>query len=104
MIVFQYFEGCPNSAPTVENLKAAMAELDLGDILQTVEVSDPMLSDELNFQGSPTILVDGRDIDTGETPTGNNNSCRVYQFCGRSTGTIPREFLLRQIPKLVANK
>jgi hypothetical protein len=47
----------------------------------------------MKFQGSPSILVDGVDIYTGVKPEGFSYSCRVYEFDGKQTGVIPREFI-----------
>lgn len=39
-ITFLYFDGCPNCEPTLENLKAALAELNLDAELSIIEVKD----------------------------------------------------------------
>lgn len=39
-ITFLYFDGCPHSEPTLENLKAALAELNLDAELSIIEVKD----------------------------------------------------------------
>jgi hypothetical protein len=45
------------------------------------------------IQGSPTILVNGKDIYTGEESVGFNYACRIYEFDGEQTGVIPKEFI-----------
>jgi len=98
LITFQYFEGCPNAQATLENLLGAKAELRIpADEIELVEVPDPSLAEECRFQGSPTILVNGLDITTGEEPTGFSYTCRVYSFGGIQTGVIPREFIRRKL-------
>jgi hypothetical protein len=94
MIEFQYFDGCPNAAQTLENLKAALTALNIDEsALALREVPSPELAEELNFQGSPTILVNGRDIYTGKQPDSFNYTCRIYTFAGKKTGIIPTEFI-----------
>jgi hypothetical protein len=94
MIQFQYFEGCPNAKLTLEHLHAAQKELGIEEQeIEIVEVPDAASSERLHFQGSPTILVDGVDIYTGEKPDGNSYTCRVYTFDGKRTGVIPLEFI-----------
>jgi hypothetical protein len=98
MITFQYFEGCPNAQATLENLLSLRAELGIPESeIELVEVPDPSLAEERRFQGSPSILVDGRDIATGEEPSGFSYNCRVYFFEGMQTGVIPREFIRQKL-------
>ncbi|MGC9151888.1 MAG: DF family (seleno)protein [Microbacter sp.] len=94
MIQFQYFEGCPNSKQTLAHLYAVQKELGIDEQdIEIVEVPDADSSERLQFQGSPTILVDGVDIYTGLKPTDNSYTCRVYIFEGKRTGVIPIEFI-----------
>jgi hypothetical protein len=94
LITFQYFDGCPNVQPTLSNLHSVREELGIPEsLVELVEVPDPAQAEEHRFQGSPTILVDGRDITTGEIPSGFSYTCRMYSFEGESTGVIPRDFI-----------
>lgn len=52
-----------------------MASLAL-NTYEDVDILDPETPDELRNWGSPTILINGRDV-TGGT-RGNNVGCRVY--------------------------
>ncbi len=98
MSTFQYFDGCPNAKATLESLLSLKAELEIADSeIELVEVPDLSLAEELWFQGSPSILVNGRDIATGEEPSGFSYACRVYTFEGRQTGEIPKEFIRRKL-------
>lgn len=94
MITFQYFDGCPNAEATLRNLLSVKEELAIPESeINLVEVPDPALAEAFSFQGSPTILVDGRDIATGEIPSGFSYNCRVYSFEERASGVIPRAFI-----------
>jgi len=98
LITFQYFDGCPNAKATLENLLSLKAELGIPESeIELVEVPDPSLAEEFRFQGSPTILVNGRDIATGEEPYGFSYTCRVYFFDGTQTGVIPKEYIRRKL-------
>ena len=65
--------------------------------IELVEVPDPAQAEEFNFQGSPTILVNGEDIATGEVPSGFSYTCRVYSFSGNPTGVIPKAFIRQKL-------
>jgi hypothetical protein len=94
LIEFQYFEGCPNSAATLENLMALVAEgiVDKAEV-KIVEVPDAEAAERLHFQGSPSILVDGIDIHTGEKPSSSSYTCRIYSIEGKRSGILGKDFL-----------
>lgn len=98
MITFQYFRGCPNARSTLDNLLEVRDELGIPEThIHLVEVPDPARAEEHRFQGSPTILVDGKDITTGKVPSGFSYTCRVYSFEGETTGAIPKEFIREKL-------
>lgn len=102
MIEFQYFEGCPNAKVSLENLIEAKDELKINNIeIQIIKVHDMESAEKYNFQGSPTILVNGIDIYTGTKPIEYNYSCRVYSFNGNQTGIIPKNFIKAKILKYI---
>lgn len=101
MIEFQYFDGCPNSDKTLENLKSLIAEGFLRtDDIKITEVPSAEKAEEYRFQGSPTILIDGIDIFTGLKPTGHSFTCRVYLIDGKRTGVLSKEYLRSRITYL----
>jgi glutaredoxin len=103
MIQFQYFEGCPNAKQTLEHLRMVQAELGIDSReIDIVEVPDAASSERLHFQGSPTILIDGVDIYTGEKPEGSSYTCRVYLFDGKRTGVIPLEFIRAKLRTMIS--
>jgi len=100
MIEFQYFEGCPNAAKTLENLKAALKNFSIAESDVVIrEVPSLEQAEALNFQGSPTILIDGVDIYTGKKPDSYNYTCRIYTFSGKKTGVIPQGFIEEKLRK-----
>ena len=100
MIEFQYFSGCPHAKDSLQNLRRAMTEMGIAeDELQIIVVSGPEAAQKIKFQGSPTILFNGIDIYTGVTPQGYSYSCRVYEFDGRQTGVIPKEFIRAKLDR-----
>ncbi|NLJ47507.1 MAG: alkylmercury lyase [Treponema sp.] len=101
MIEFQYFEGCPNAAETLRNLEVLSEEgLFPKSDLKITNVRGLDRAEELRFQGSPTVLVDGIDVYTGKSPDGFNYTCRIYEMFGKRTGILPKEFLKESIERL----
>ena len=100
-IVFQYFDGCPHSTETLKNIKSLLDSNDIIDCdLEIVEVPSPELAEELNFQGSPTVLLDNIDIYTEEIPNSFNYSCRIFNIDGQQTGVLSTDYLRNKLAKL----
>lgn len=74
------FEGCPNRLPAVDLVKQAVAEVGVEAELRVIDVEDDADAQERRFLGSPTICVDGRDVEPGsEARSDFVMSCRVYR-------------------------
>jgi hypothetical protein len=98
MIEFQYFESCLHADETLANLKAVMQEMGISEAqLKISVVPDIDSANKLGFQGSPSILVSGVDIYTGEEPSGFSYACRIYEFDGKRTGLIPLDFIWKKL-------
>ncbi|MEJ5273587.1 MAG: thioredoxin family protein [Spirochaetota bacterium] len=104
-IKFLYFDGCPNSIQTLRNLKEALNEMNISEnYLEIIEVNELKLAEKINFSGSPTILLNGKDIYTDEIPVEVNYACRIYEFNGTKTGVIPKDFIKEKLKKQNQNK
>ena len=85
-----FFDGCPNHGPAVDLAKEVVADLVPDVQVEEVEVRDAEDAARLRFLGSPTIRVDGMDIEPeARTRTDFSMSCRLYG----SSGLPPRELL-----------
>jgi len=74
-----FFEGCPNHPPVVEMASRVVQELGVDAAVEKVEVTGPAEAERLRFLGSPTVQVDGVDIEPeARTRTDFGFSCRVY--------------------------
>lgn len=76
-----WHRGCPNAATARTALMRAFSKTNSPAQWQEWCVDDPECPEEFRQYGSPTILIDGKDIDglepdaQGET----RSACRVYQ-------------------------
>jgi len=84
-----YWEGCPSHPQALAQLRAAMEELALDpDAIEVRHVDTDDLAESAGFVGSPTIRVDGVDVqDPGDEPTGL--TCRVYHRRDGRISPIP---------------
>lgn len=75
-VTLLYFDGCPSWQTTDQRLRTLADERDF--TLRHQKVDTPEAAEEWSFRGSPTVLVDGRDVfAVGDEPVGL--ACRVYQ-------------------------
>lgn len=82
-VTLLYFDGCPNWHTADARLTELAAELDLR--VDHRQVTSTEEAERIGFRGSPTILVDGRDVFAeGHEPVGL--SCRVYQTADGPAG------------------
>ena len=87
-----YFEGCPNHVPTVERVKQIVADMGLAVTVAEVQITTPEDAQQRRFLGSPTVLVNGVDIDpTAHQQAHYGLSCRVYP----GVAGLPPEDMIR---------
>lgn len=68
-----YTEGCPGTPPTIDLINTVAAELGIKIRLRKIIIESQEQATELRFLGSPTVRVNGLDIDPaarGETSFG----------------------------------
>jgi hypothetical protein len=79
-IRFLWWEGCPSWERALAMVRAEMAAQGLDpERLEMVEVTGPEQAEHLGFPGSPTILVDGKDIQPPDPEQAIGLTCRVYR-------------------------
>ncbi|MGH3029997.1 MAG: DF family (seleno)protein [Gaiellaceae bacterium] len=59
------FAGCPNDVPARATVERLLGELSLEAEIREIEVPDLEAAKRFRFLGSPTIRVDGRDVEPG---------------------------------------
>jgi mercuric ion transport protein len=72
-----YEKTCPNINPARDLLTRALNESGLTPHWQEWEVNDPDAPDYVRDYGSPTILVNGKDV-AEEQPSETSACCRIY--------------------------
>ena len=85
-----HFDGCPNHGPTVERVKDALQqEGQVADVIE-VNVRDDATARWLGFLGSPTVRIDGLDIEPAVRSTKHFGlMCRTYTDGGNQVGIPP---------------
>ena len=89
-----YFSDCPNHTLAVESVREVLRQEAVPADIVEVEVKDTATAQEVGFLGSPTILVDGKDVETGVRAGGAFGMiCRTYIDSGQRTGIPPVEWI-----------
>lgn len=96
-IEFLYWEECPSHERALRLLKDVLNEENVPAHIQMIRVESDAEAEKLHFPGSPTIRVNGFDVDDNPAdPIGL--SCRVYHEADGSVSPLPpREKIVRAI-------
>jgi hypothetical protein len=94
-----YFAGCPHREATVRRAHEALAALGAEAEVREVEVRDAADAARLRFPGSPTVRIDGADIEPGADALAHDAlSCRLYG----GSGVPPADLLMDAIARAAA--
>jgi hypothetical protein len=89
-----FFDGCPGYAELLPSLQQAAAAAGASVELRRVET--PEQADALRFLGSPTVRVDGHDVEPGAaTRSDYGLKCRLYRDASKAHSRVPPDTRLR---------
>lgn len=89
-------EGCPHTAPTRQRVREALAADGIHADINEIEIATGQEATSLRFIGSPTVRINGKDVDpASQERTDYGLMCRIYSD-GENFGGVPSEALLRQ--------
>ena len=90
------FQGCPHAAPALELTRQVAAQLCPGATVESVEVTAEQDLAAMGFWGSPTVRVDGRDVE-GLQGALSYLACRTYDTSGVSPRWMVEAAVLRAL-------
>jgi hypothetical protein len=94
-IEFLYWEECPSHPEALARLRAVLRDERLDLPVEIIKVETDGEAATWAFPGSPTIRIDGADIQPpGENPVGL--SCRVYHADDGRVTPLPTEAMIRR--------
>jgi hypothetical protein len=100
-VSFLYYEECPSHDLALERLREVMAEEGISSEVKVFKVETEDQARELRFVGSPTIRVDGQDID----PPSDFRyvlTCRAYRLEDDRISPLPSKDMIRRALRSVA--
>lgn len=84
-----FWAGCPSHPEAKTLLEEVLAERGIDEPIELREVFTHDQAVALGFPGSPTIRVDGRDVDPVGAQAPPSLTCRVYRFPDGRVSPIP---------------
>jgi hypothetical protein len=85
-----YFEGCPNHLPTLERIRKVLDEERCDVEVREIPVPDLETAQSVRFLGSPTVRVNGNDIEPAA-----RERMDFGLMCRRYAGGVPSLELIR---------
>ena len=84
-----YWNGCPSHPEALELLHTVLAERGVDATVELREVRTDREAEALRFPGSPTIRVDGKDVDPSGVAARAALTCRIYRLADGRVSPIP---------------
>ena len=84
-----YWEGCPSHPEALEILREVLRERGIPDDVELREVRTDEHAEALGFPGSPTVRIDGRDVDQAGAHGPPSLSCRIYHLPDGRVSPVP---------------
>jgi hypothetical protein len=94
-VKFLYYEECPSHTLALERLREVMVEEGIPGEVEVIKVETEEQAHELRFVGSPTIRVDGQDID----PPRDSRyalTCRPYRLEDGRISPLPSKDMIQR--------
>ena len=73
-----YVANCPNHVVALERLRTILSVESAQTPVREVLVSDAAMAESLKFPGSPTIRINGHDVEPQSAQTSFGLACRLY--------------------------
>lgn len=99
------FEGCPSAAPADELLRRVLREEGAPEAeIEKVEVPDAETARRYRFLGSPSVQIDGLDIEESRRADPPAFGCRIYRTEDGESGVPPEEMIRAAVRRAVGPK
>ena len=93
-----YFDGCPNYDALLPHLRGILQQEGIENDVELRCVESLERAARLEFLGSPTVRVDGRDVEVAAAPRRDFGlKCRLYRTSNGLQWAPPDEWILAAI-------
>lgn len=95
-----YFDGCPNHAALLPRLRELLASARVDADIELVRVADADAAERERFLGSPTVRIDGEDVEPGAGGrTDFGLKCRLFATPNGLRGMPADEWVLAALAR-----
>ena len=100
-----YFSGCPNHAPAVSRVQSVLREEGVAAEMFEIEVRDAETARAVAFLGSPTIRIEGQDVECAARSAQEFGlTCRTYTADDYRAGVPPVEWIRMAVREAQGNQ
>ena len=100
-----YFDGCPNHEALLPHLRELLRAAGAGTDIELVRVEDADAAERARFLGSPTVRIDGEDVEPGaDQRTDFGLKCRLFGTPNGLRGMPPDEWVLAALQRAQARR
>lgn len=95
-----YFDGCPSHEALLPHLRELLAASGVAADIELVQVEDADAADRERFLGSPTVRVDGEDVEPGADERADFGlKCRLFATPDGLRPLPPDEWVLAALQR-----
>ena len=96
-----YTETCPHYKESLKILNKILNELSVEENIEMINIRNQKDADDNNFSGSPTVRINGNDVDPQFKNSGDYGfRCRVYFYSGTLYPHPPEEMVRNAIREI----
>ena len=97
------FAGCPNYMPALRQVQAILESIGIQAAVEQLEVDSDEAARQTRFLGSPTIRVNGLDVEAAARQSSQFGvGCRTYVVRGKRQGRPPQQWIEDTIREAMA--
>jgi hypothetical protein len=95
-VTFLFYEDCPSHELALERLREVLDEEGIAAEVEVVKVESEEQAQERHFVGSPTILLNGQDVDPPPPDSYYTLTCRAYHLEDGRISPLPSRDTIRR--------
>lgn len=89
-----HIDGCPGSEALIPRLRRLLDDEGIGAAIEMREIGNGAEAERERFLGSPTVRIDGEDVDPGAAGREDFGfKCRLYRDRGETSNSPPEEWI-----------
>ncbi len=90
-----YFDDCPNYRPLLARVRTLLQDADIHGEVALRPVESEQAARELRFLGSPTVRIDGCDVEPGASGRSDYGlKCRLYRTADGISGQPADDWII----------